>query len=69
MRSLPEQIRDAWKSSGIELVELIQRSGLDTSPSSLSRKLRGEQVMTTDEAQALARALGVNLVWVPDEAA
>jgi len=69
MRSLPEQIRDAWKSSGIELVELIQRSGLDTSASSLSRKLRGEQVMTTEECQALAAALGVTLVWVPNEAA
>lgn len=66
MRSLHQQVRDAWKLSKLELGELIVLAGLDMTPSSLSRKLSGQQVMSTDECEKLAAAMGVNLVWSPD---
>ncbi len=65
MRSLHQQLRDAWKLSGLQLADLIVMAKLDCTPSSLSRKLAGEQVLTTQECEAIAQALAVNLVWVP----
>lgn len=31
------------------------------------RKLKGEQKLSTEEAQTLAGVLGCTLVWVPDD--
>ncbi len=52
------------------MVELAARSGLDIDRSSLRRKLLKVDdpiPMKTEEAQAIAAALGVTLVWVADE--
>lgn len=40
-----------------------KRRIVDVSAPSLSRKLRGEQVITVDEIQAIARVLGVTVKW------
>lgn len=36
---------------------------LDCDFTSLSRKLHGKQILTTAEAEALAKTLGVNIAW------
>jgi transcriptional regulator with XRE-family HTH domain len=58
---LREQLHTAWKESGLTLVQLLEKSGLDVTFVSLSRKLRGKQMLSADECEALARALGVEL--------
>lgn len=48
--------------------ELVERSGLDLDRSTLRRKLldvKDPVPMRTEEAEALAQALGVTLVVVP----
>lgn len=68
-RSLIQQLRDAWVSQDITLEELLARTELEMSLESLSRKLSGKQICTTDECETLAKALGINLVFAPDVAA
>lgn len=72
MRTLVEQLRDAYEKSGWTMEELLERSGLDLDRSSLRRKLldvKDAVPMKTREAEALARALEVTLVVLPaDEA-
>lgn len=69
MRSLTEQLNEAFQRSGLSVAELLTKSGIDVDRSSLSRKLKGELRMNVDEAQALAAALDVTLVWMPGDAA
>jgi len=60
--SLREQLRAAWLASGLTMADLVRRSGLRVDACSLSRKLSGAQSLRTEEAEALARALGVLVV-------
>lgn len=60
-----EQLRGAWISSGLTLPALIERARIGCQAYSLSRKLAGKQVLTTAEAEALADALTLTLVWAP----
>jgi hypothetical protein len=77
MRSLVEQLRDAYEKSGLTMDELLDRSGLDLDRSSLRRKLLVDSdskndrsiPMKTEECEALARALDVTLVVVPEDEA
>lgn len=72
MRTLVEQLRDAYEKSGWTMEELVQRSGLDLDRSTLRRKIldvRDPVPMRTEEAEALAHALGVTLVVLPDDEA
>jgi hypothetical protein len=39
---------------------------LECDHTSLSRKLHGKQILTTAEAEALAKTLGVSIAWGPD---
>lgn len=57
MVSLADQLRGAWKRSGLTLERLRRLAALDCSADSLSRKLSGNQILTTAEAEALALAL------------
>lgn len=76
MRTLVEQLRDAYEKSGLTMEELLEKSGLDIDRSSLRRKLlvaEGSKndrsiPMKTEECEALAQALGITLVVLPDEA-
>lgn len=43
--------------------ELLAASGLDIDRSSLSRKLRGDQPMTTEECECLCRALALKVSY------
>ena len=52
------QLLKAWEGSGMTLEEVIRRTGLKLTKSSLSRKLRGQQVLNTDEVQLLADLFG-----------
>lgn len=63
--SLASQLREAWIASGLTQGELRKQAHLDCAAYSLSRKLAGKQVLTTTEAEAIATALGVTLVWAP----
>lgn len=54
-------LSEAYQASGLTLQDLIDRSGLQLTIVSLSRKLRGNQVLRLDEAQKLAAALGLSL--------
>lgn len=59
MDSIHGQLHQAWQASDLTLRELLAKSGLPLTIVSLSRKLRGLQVMSTAEASLLASALGV----------
>jgi hypothetical protein len=70
VRTLIEQLRDAYEKTGWTMEHLLGQSGLDLDRSSLRRKLLDVDdpiPMKTDEAEALARALDVTLVVVPGE--
>lgn len=70
MRTLVEQIRDAYEKSGWTMEKLVERSGLDIDRSTLRRKIldvKDPVAMKTAEAEALAHALGVTLVVLPDD--
>jgi hypothetical protein len=72
MRTLVEQLRDAYEKSGLTMEQLVERSGLELDRSSLRRKLlavKDSVPMRTHEAEALARALDVTLVVLPEEEA
>lgn len=69
MRSLVEQLRDAYEKSGWTMDELVDRSGLELDRSSVRRKIldvKDPIPMKTEEAEALASALGVTLVVLPE---
>lgn len=57
MQTITEQLYEAFEASGLSVAQLLTQSGLPLERSSLSRKLRGELRMNTDEAEALARVL------------
>lgn len=63
--SIHEQLREAWIASGLTLEALRERAGLVYGAHNLSRKLAGKQVLTTDDAERLADALTLTLVWAP----
>jgi transcriptional regulator with XRE-family HTH domain len=60
---LVDQIKYARLQKGIGLRQLCDDAKLRCGEDSLSRKLQGKQPLTTAEAQALADALGIELVW------
>jgi len=62
---IASQLREARLAADMELEELRRAAGLDCSADSLSRKLAGKQILTTDEAERLARALGRQIVYPP----
>lgn len=47
----------------MSLEELLERAHFDMDISSLSRKLRGHQILTTKEAERIADALGTKIAW------
>lgn len=61
MKTLAQQLHEAWIESGLTLAALIEKSGLALDEPNLSRKLRGKQKMRTEEAEALAHALRVEI--------
>lgn len=74
VRTLVEQLRDAYekehRSSKMTMDDLLEKSGLDLDRSSLRRKLldvKDPIAMKTEECEALARALDVTLVVLPEE--
>lgn len=67
-----EQLRDAYEKTGWTMDRLVEESGLDIDRSALRRKIldvKDPIPMKTEEAEALAQALGVTLVVIPNEAA
>jgi len=62
---IASQLREAWIASGLTLQALVARAGLECGADSLSRKLAGKQVLATTEAELLADALTLTLVWAP----
>ena len=72
MRTLVEQLRDAYEKTGWTMDRLLRVSGLDLDRSALRRKLldvKDPIPMKTEECEALAHALGVTLVVLPDDEA
>ncbi len=75
-RTLIAQLRSAYERSGWTMEQLLEKSGLDLDRSTLRRKLLVNEKsktdrhvpMRTEEAEALASALGVTLVFLPNEA-
>ncbi len=47
------------------LEELRVAANLECSADSLSRKLAGKQILTTEEAERIADAMGIKIVWPP----
>lgn len=72
MRTLVEQLRDAYEKSTWTMERLLDESGLSLDRSSLRRKLldvKDPIPMKTEECEALARALDVTLVVIGDDEA
>ncbi len=70
MRTLVEQLRDAYEKTGWTMDELLDKSGLEIDRSSLRRKLldvKDPIPMKTEEAEALAQALDTTLVVFPED--
>ena len=63
--TLREQLAAAFEHSGLSLVDLRKKSGLDITTVSLSRKLRGKQTLRDDEIGALAAALDISVSTPP----
>ena len=63
MVTLTQQLNAAFEESGWSVAELLAKTGLPIDRSSLSRKLKGELRMNTDEAETIASALGVTISW------
>lgn len=59
--NIREQLLRAAKKRGATYADLARVIWCD--PSNVGRKLRGEQSLTVDEAQALAGALRVRIAW------
>lgn len=68
MRTLAEQVREAFERSEMSIAELLRKSRLELDRANLSRRLSGEVPLRTSEAEALATALGINLVWAGEQA-
>lgn len=49
--------------SGLSLGELVKLSGLDIDSTSMGRKLRGVQPLTTAECEAVCRALNATISY------
>lgn len=64
--TLIDQICAARKRAGWSVQRLLAESGLDVDRSVLQRKLAGDTACTTEEVEALARALDVTLVVLPE---
>lgn len=62
VRNIQEQIRDAFERSRLSMVQLLELAHLDLDVSSLSRKIHGKQSLRVEEAEAIARALGIRIV-------
>lgn len=62
MRSLTEQLSAAHRASGLSVGELLAKSGLELERSSLQRKLSGDLRLNIEEAEAIAKVLGVKIV-------
>lgn len=72
VRTLVQQLREAYEKSGWTMDVLLEKSGLKIDRSSLRRKIldvRDPIPMKTDECEALAAALDVTLVVMPDDEA
>lgn len=63
MRTLLGQLQDAFARKEMSLAELLRKSGLDMNVSNLSRRMSGEVPFRLEEAEAVAVALDVRLVW------
>lgn len=61
-KTICQQLLDASKASRWSQAELIERAGLEIDQPGLSRRLHGHTPLSTAEAEALARALGIRLV-------
>lgn len=61
--SLVEQVRLAQVARGWSVQQLLDKSGLPLERSTLQRKLNGATPSTTEECEAMAKALGITLVW------
>lgn len=62
---IAKQLLDAWEGSDLTLEELLVKAKLDCDFTSLSRKLHGKQILTTDEAEAIAQVLKASIEWEP----
>lgn len=61
-RNIQQQLLDAFTASDVpSYAELGRRAKLDLTGDSISRKLRGKQVMSTREAETFARTLGATI--------
>lgn len=62
-RTIDQQLLDAFRERGITLGALRKLADLKCSEDSVSRKLRGTQVLFTREAEAMAKALRVRVTF------
>lgn len=68
MKTLAQQLHEAMVAKGWSVPDLLRKSRMRFDRTSLLRKLNGDQKLSTDEAQKLARVLGCALVWNATEA-
>ncbi len=66
VKTLVEQLRDAFLESGLTLRQLVDQSGVDIDPTGMGRKLNGKQTLRTHEYEAIARTLSVKTARTPD---
>lgn len=65
MPNIRDTLERAWQQAsneGLTLTQLTARAGLNLHPYSVKRKLYGTQPLSVDEAVALGRVLGVEVL-------
>ena len=65
MTEAVKQLHAAWLKTGWSAVELLRRTKLDCDRTSMGRKIRGQQSVSASELDAIASALGYELIARP----
>jgi transcriptional regulator with XRE-family HTH domain len=63
--AVSKRIREAYAASEMTLDELIERSGMDTTRASMSRKMKGKQGLDASDCEKLAKVFGFEVVITP----
>lgn len=65
VKTIREQLLQAFLATGWTYDQLLSKCGLEVDVTSLFRKMKGEQTLSTTEAESLAIALCTTIAFAP----